>query len=337
MMPHVVSGGCCYSEILAVPSYKKSLFIFIALLYAYVILYLPVLTSKDSASYYVYANIAMEELFRAFESGVISGLLREPVWLLLISFVSYIFAWNHDYVLFSISFFSSFMAAYSSLGRIKGGASAVVMLLLLTSSFFIGNFVTHLREGVALAIFLIGLNAKNSIIKNILLSITPFIHVVFFIILSMYYFSMLLSKLKVSKFIVFFLAVTGMIIMSVVVNYFLEGSSFRQASAENAVSGSGVGFLYWLVYLLVISSIYIFYKKRSFTVISLMSLFVLMFYLMNYYYFYAAARVLEVGLFFVAISAANSGHVEKYFFIAYVSLFVSVGWLLRLSEYNLGY
>ena len=125
--------------------------------------------------------------------------------------------------------------------------------------------------------------------------------------------------------------------MSVVVNASLGGDTFRQSSAENIVSGSGLGFLYWLIYLLVVITIYIFYKKRPYTVISLMSLFVLMFYLMNYYYFYASARALEIGLFFVAISATGAGYVEKYFFIIYFGLFVSVGWFLRLSMHDFGY
>ncbi|MBN4079188.1 hypothetical protein JYT26_00960, partial [Beggiatoa alba] len=181
------------------------------------------------------------------------------------------------------------------------------------------------------------LNTRTPFIRSLILSITPFIHVAFFIILSMYYFSIFLSRLKARKVVVHFLAFAGMIIMSVVVNAILEGGNIRQSSAENIVSGSGSGFLYWLIYLLAISSIYIFYKKRSYTVMSLMSLFVLMFYIMNYHYFYAAARILEVGLFFVAISAAGAGYVEKYFFIIYFSLFVSFDWLLRLSMDNFGF
>src|SRR5690554_384590 len=160
--------------------YKCFIF-FVSIFYAYTLASLiPMDDSiKDRVNYLAYASDSGVIYLRYLSSGVLAFLSNEPVWLgvnvVLGQFLS------PEQVVFYIVLFSAFWSSYLILKF-----DSRYFLLLLVVVFFpqvIGKYVVHLRQGLAVSIFLLGWFSVSKNFRYILFFLTPFIHASFFFVL----------------------------------------------------------------------------------------------------------------------------------------------------------
>ena len=60
----------------------------------------------------------------------------------------------------------------------------------------VGNYIVHLRQGLAIAIFLAGWYSDKRMIKWFLIGLTPFIHASFFFVITIYFLAETLKKIR---------------------------------------------------------------------------------------------------------------------------------------------
>lgn len=314
---------------------------FISVSYSILIIQLPILDAMDSQVYYRYASSSEIELIERFSHGVLFGILNEPIWLISNILINYFSFNNPETVMFTISFFISFIAAYYLYRYNKTYQDLIITLLVLSLPLFIANSISHLREGFAFAIFIIGFFSSNKIIKYWLILSTPFIHIGFALILIMYFSMLLVQKIRISFSLKLFSYLFIIVMLSILLFNF-SSENIRQSTSESIgnITGSGMGFLFWSFYLLNLlinmnSKKINFYKVDK--QIFMFSIITLIFYLCNYYYFYGVARILQNTVFFHVIALKYLKTNGKIIGSLMLILYIVYEWLSRFNQENLGF
>lgn len=313
--------------------------LFLAGLYGYLITLLPVLTSVDSISYLSYAVDSESELVRRFSVSTAQGFVNEPAWLLLNIGLSNLLNRNPESIVLFISFLAAFFSFYFVFKSSVTTRNIIIIFILMASPIFLSNFVSHLRGGVAMALFITAFMQKNKNIKAALLLVTPFIHISFVIVLCGYLLSIVSLKLRLSDSVYLLVSLVFASALTVfLVNF--SSPDVRQTTSENSVNVSGVGFLFWLIYFFNVC----FFSRRTFEyraeidrVIFLFSINMLLFYLCSYFVFYGAGRIMEVTFIFHVVSLffiKNLGRAIGLSMIFFLNVFL---WLTKLNEPNLGF
>lgn len=324
---------------------RQSFLLFLyPLLYSLMILVtMPVLTSIDSASYIFYAENSVSELLSRYESGYRYLLFNEPVWLILNILITSIFGGAHNTILF-FSFFSSFTVSfYTKKFDLSGWERLFYVGILLCFPLLLSNFVTHLREGVALAFFLIGYYRGKTWLRNSLILVTPLIHIGFIIVIFGYYSSRFTAFFKVSIWlkVIFLLLLVIIFSLALYFSPYFVGDSIRQLNLDQNTESSGYGFLYWIAififYIFSLNRYYLTQNNKNRTSLILFALYVLNFYTINYFSFYAASRVLQSGLFFIFASFSYLKHEYRIILLFPLLLFLIFDWSIRFSMDGLGF
>ncbi|MEM2129725.1 MAG: EpsG family protein [Candidatus Bathyarchaeia archaeon] len=278
----------------------KTLLAFIlASAYAIFLVSLPLFEFKDRQNYLVYATASDIIWQRYADQGILSLFANEPLWL-AINILLGLF-WEPEQVLQIIIGLSAFSVAYTILRF--GHDKFIWLLLVLVYPLIIKNHVIHLRQGIAIAFFLIGMlgiSQKKNWIKWILVSITPFIHSSFFIVLGIYLLVNLTKGLKfaIDLSIFFFSICTLAIIFLLPVLVSIFGA--RQASTYNWLvlnDVSGFSFVFWFVILTVfLTESKIFLRTYRFEIS------MIIFYLGTYFFVPVTARIFESSIALIILS-----------------------------------
>jgi hypothetical protein len=262
--------------------------------YAFIVLYLrhyDFLISGDKQSYinYVYsAPIVLSEIYNT--GNFFSAIVREPIWLSINAFLGYFLL--ADSVVNVIVFFASFVSAYLLIinNKVKAAIFYIVLILLLPQ--ILSNYTIHLRQGLAVSIFMAwyySVNREKRILIPILL---PLIHSSFFVVMFIFILSKIFNKLSMKGYLSI-LFVLSTIISLVFLNIAgLLGT--RQANSIANSDVSGLNFIYWLtIFLLIIGQGRAYFHKYKFEI----SLVVL--YLCGYFINPYAGRIFESTLIIV--------------------------------------
>lgn len=289
-----------------------------SLFYASVLSSLPSSATTDYSSYLSYVSDSSFLLFSRPLSSL-SFYANEPIWLLLNYIISFIFP--PDGAVRAIIFASSFIASCTLLRF--SGVSFFWLLLALISPISIKNSIFHIRQGLAVSLFLLGFYSQSKTFSSSIIILTPFIHSSFFFVLPLYLFSEIrflsFTEARFKTFLYMLLA-----FLTVFSGLFF--SSFAGARQVLSYSGadihvSGIGFFVWLsVFILFIAQGRVFLNNFTFQV-SVLSL-----YLSSYFFFSFSARIFE-SCFLLVFASGFSLTGDRYKLFAYlISIYFIATW-----------
>lgn len=310
----------------------KVFIIFFSLCYGYFLAGLSIDAFMDRDNYLKYVEDGELLLFANASQGILKIISNEPLWLLLNN-ILYIILGTPEKVLRCYIFVFSTLFSYAVLS--KGPKNYFWLILFLFVPQVLKNYVIHLRQGVAIAIFLIGFNMRPSHMKNIVLCSTPFIHASFFFVILFYFVNKIFSIISENKVIKISLAVSFSAFLVGSLSFLSRVVGARQAdeydfSASLAVSG--VGFVFWfLILVFMLMENRFFFKKYFFEIFSLI------FYLIAYYFVEVSGRIFESVIILVLISCLNLSGYRKLFFNILILTFFLISYTERFSLSQFGF
>lgn len=288
-------------------------------LYAIVCSQLPNSEFLDFDNYMNFIKNSEGLLNIALNSNIFIALANEPIWL-LVNYSLKIFL-NDEAVFRLIIFISSFIFSKVVIKNSNGDFLFIIIILLTPQ--FLKNYITHIRQGFAISLFLYSWFLRNNLFRIMLFIIVPFIHTSFFFVYILISLSYICHSLKFSltSTILFYIFASFAISLSVteLANYF----GARQSNEYNftMTSSSGLGFIFWfsiLIFLLLCTDI-----------TSTHYLFFLIFYLTSYWYIEVTARIFESSLFLVFYYINQT--TRKYVFYSLILVNFILQWYIKLN------
>lgn len=285
----------------------------LSFIYAYFLAFLlPIDAFKDRENYLVYAADAGSAMARYLDSGILSFLVNEPVFLLANYLLSLVL--GPEAVLSLLIFGFAFLFAFSMLGYNRKLIFWLLIALLLPQ--VLKNHVVQLRQGYAVALFTYAWLYLGGPKKWFLIALTPFIHASFFIVgcfLAVYWFAFWIRlKFDLKSTVFFAISVSSAFLIFFVADMLGSRHAIRYSGFDLNVSGSA--FVFWsLVFAIFCFQSREWYERHSFA-----ALFVLV-YLGMYFTFPLSGRVFESVLPLVLIAGFST---RGYYQYAFVSLFL---------------
>lgn len=295
-------------------NYKILIFI-ISLCYALYLANLPVDAFKDRINYLNYSLTSEYIFYERLSRNWISLFSNEPLFLLINIFLSQFFSPESSVrILIGVP---AFITAYAIL-RVNPKFLLLLLLLLFVPQ-IIKNHIVHLRQGVAISIFLIGWFTQKKYIKYFFLLLTPFIHSSFFLILLIVLSNEFLKNytfFRRSRILIYFFIA---ILISLSMGFISSVLDARQQEYE-FVAGetSGLGFLFWLLMLLLFLL-----EDKDFKRKAAISIGFLVLYLVSYFSLEVAARIFESGIVIVLLSGLylNKIRIKVFFLLLFLYTF----------------
>lgn len=285
----------------------------LSFLYAYFLAFvLPVDAFKDRDNYLVYAADSGTVMAGYLDSGILTFLVNEPLFL----FANYLLSlfMGPEAVLSLLVFGFAFLFAYSMLGYNRKLIFLLLIALLLPQ--VLKNHVVQLRQGYAVALFTYAWLYLDGSKKLFVIALTPFIHASFFIVgcfLVVYWFSIWVRfKFDFRSAVFFSISAVSVFLIFFVAD--LLGSRQATRYSVTDLNVSGIAFAFWgLVFLIFCLQPREWYEKHAFA-----ALFVLV-YLGMYFTSPLSGRVFESVLPLVLIAGFST---RGYYQYAFISLFL---------------
>ncbi|MCF2848679.1 EpsG family protein [Pseudoalteromonas sp. ACER1] len=297
-----------------------------ALVFAFILCYLPIEQLVDRNNYLVYSSFSSEILSSRFNNGLISFLFNEPFWLFVNLFLSSVFSAENTVRI--IIFFSTFITFYLVLANFEPKFLLLLLLFLFLPQ-VLKNNVIHLRQGLAIALFLVGWFSNNSKSKLFFLCLAALVHTSFIIVGFGMFLVDFLSRIRVSNGIKNLIYVVVGILIAIFGLVIASTFGARQAEryAEVSANISGFGFVFWSgVFFLYLSQGKDFVTRNSY------SLFFILLYLATYFTLPVTGRVLESVLLIILLSSLELKKWKKLLFITVYTLYFFLNWLPRLGQ-----
>ncbi len=271
--------------------------------------------APDDENYVEYGVRAEESIEQISVSEPVFFLLSEPGYKVLNYFISKTVG---EYWYFPVFIFISFSLLSISIYRISDRPLLSLFVFLLFMP-IIKNWYIHLRQGLALSVFLFALSLSSR--KRYLLFIfSSLIHTSFFVSIGSYIYGYLTERLGVDRFtrviLFFFLAATFAWLLEDV----LRAIGYVTARREYKDVGQLASFKVYITYI-VISVGFFMSSKKNFGMMTQflygLSLYITMGFSVPY-----SARVFENYLPLAALSITDSEYTKNYYF--YVMTIVGI-------------
>ncbi|MGF1697562.1 hypothetical protein L4C54_18020 [Vibrio lamellibrachiae] len=302
----------------------------ISFIYSGVLSSLPVDVFYDRINYLYYAEKSYIIFLHNMESGLLRTFFNEPIWLLLNTALASIL--SPESVIRVYIFISCFLLSFSLCYANRKHFFFVMFALLFP--LLIKNYIVHLRQGVAMSIFSLGYFSKNLKVKASLISLTPFIHVSFFIIIGVMALGNMVRFKGISPGVKALIGFIILLVIAILLPYIasLLGARQGERAARLSMNVSGVGFFFWMTILLVFLL-----SGRDAILKSLSAIFILFLYLSLYFISPFSGRVLESGLIIVLFSITLLGVRSRYTMYLLLAFWSLAMWLPRISQDYMGW
>ncbi|PNK16495.1 EpsG family protein [Cylindrospermopsis raciborskii] len=233
---------------------REVLIVVIAVTYAYILMSLPLFEFQDRGNYLVHAQSSEITLGSNQAREILILIFNEPIWLLINVWLKNILV-DPENVMKTIIFMASFLSSYSfiklSNSKIR---NILLMVILLLLPIILKNYITHLRQGLAIGLFMLGMLFSDWR-RIAFVIVTPFIHSSFFFVIFLTQIDRIISwfttfKTKIRIPIVFTIG----IILSLNLRRIAAFLGDRRADQYDFTTAdvSGLGWLFWLIVLIVI-------------------------------------------------------------------------------------
>lgn len=300
---------------------RKKIYIILAMLIGMILILSPDITrAVDRVSYMDYANYSDVTLGRYFKDGLGTVLANEPLFLVINIVLSSLF--SSENVLRIIIFVSTLLALYS-IGK-KTSFNLWVLAFFVLIPQFNKNHIIHLRQGLALSVYLLAINQKDYRIEWTLKILAALIHtsIVFIILFEILEMVMEKTKLKF-KLEMILVSVFFLVFMNSfsILSLFIADRRFEEYAFSTATNASGLGFLLWFfvgIFFIVMT------KKNHENKICFYGI---IFYLVSYYFVEFGARVFENVLPLIIIGMLNEENKRiRYLYILFLVSYGLVQW-----------
>ena len=303
----------------------KSIAFLISLVYATVLASLPILSFQDRENYLKYAEYSQEIIERFSQIGPIALISNEPIWLLVNSILSSFL--SPEDVLRFIIWVSSFAVSYIILRSDAKNWPWILIFLLMPQ--ILKNHITHLRQGLAIAVFLLGWFSSGRWVRRILMVAAAFIHASFFFVLVIYGTTKILQGMRLAADIrgLVYLALGVGIGLTLGVIAVALGARQGEVYDFTAQGISGMGFLFWASILAIfILQGQSYLNRHAFVTGSII------FYLGTYFFIEVTARIFESTLPLVFLAGLELKGRKRMVFLGGVVVFSIFQWLVRLNR-----
>ena len=302
----------------------------IAFGYAGVLSSLPIYQLKDAVNYLRYATCPEAILQGYVSQGVLAVLANEPIWLLINIFFAKYF--EPEYVIRTIIFISAFLVAFSSIKHNRKYFIWVMLFLILPQ--VIKNHIVHLRQGMAVAIFITGWYAVNQKMKWLLMGLTPFIHASFAFVLVLYFLSLLIKEMRLATDLrtLCFIAITVAISLSLGWLASIVGARQATEYTFSHADISGLGFIFWagILYLMHM-------QGKKFLLKYMFEISGLIFYLISYWFIPVTARIFESMLLLILVAGLQLTAWRRQVFLVAISIYCLLQYALRCNQPLFGF
>lgn len=312
-------------------NYYSSLIIVLSVLFAIYLAFLPIDSFVDRDSYLTYASAYDLIFINIIQGGFFSFISNEPFFIFIIFLLS-TFLGTED-ILRAIIAFSTFSTFYLVLKKVPKRFFLLALLILLLPQVLKNNII-HLRQGLAVSIFLWGWFSSKPNRKVVLLSLAALTHSSFFIVDFSLLTIFVVQRLKVSSSIKYlFYSAYGLALglFGIAISAYLgarQGVEYKGVETGT----SGFNFIYWLFILVLYLS-----QGKSFFERNAASLFFIILYLTTYFTLPVTARIFESVLIIVLLASLDlRGYKRQAFYVLYVFYFI-YNWYFRLFQPGFGW
>jgi hypothetical protein len=307
---------------------RRVVYFFLSIIYAAILTSLPLMEFRDREAYLAYANNSDLVLISYLGRGFVSFLFNEPVWLIVNAGLSWFL--SPEVILRIFIFFPSLIVSYYALSR--GKENLFWLLLILVLPVILKNHITHLRQGVAISVFLLFLMTNNKALKGLLICSTPFIHSSFFFIVVMYFGAELLKKIPFKRDLNTVIVGSSALALSFSLGYIVSLTGARQAEryAFEGSDGSGLNFLIWFVLL----AVFLCQGSNHFKKF-LFEYSVMIFYLASYFFVDVTARIFESAILLIFLSGFQLTSWRKNIYYLAIVFILFMQWYGRFTRSGL--
>jgi len=301
-----------------------------SLAYGYFLSQLPGVHFKDFNNYLIVAEGAGLILLQNADDGFLRLLSNEPVWLLLNTGLSLFL--DPDAVVRFIIFCGASSVAWLILRHYPQYTIWLILFMFLPQ--VIKNYLVHLRQGVAVAVFLWGWFSARRFTRCLLIGLTPLIHASFFFILILIILASVLRLIRFSLNLKLIIYLASGIFFAFSLSILSEMFGARQSEqyAFERAAVSGLGFFLWALVLAVMLS-----ADNKWLQDHHFEIGIVCFYLATYWLIEVAARIFESGLIIILLAGLTLIGWQKraFLFIVLCSGFFS--WILQLGQPSFGF
>ena len=293
----------------------------VALIFATVLVSLPIDAFKDRQNYLNYFTGAPLILLSRAEGGVVSMLANEPLYVLICLVLNVVM--EPEEGLRVLIFAGAFLVAFNSM-RLAPKHLVLVLCFLLTPQ-VLKNHVVHLRQGLAIGVFLTGWNSTRPRLRWTFMLLAPLIHSSFVFILLLMGVGSLLRRFTSSKIVAFAVyAILGLgigLLLGVVAQRLgaRQGDEFEFV-ADPTISGQG--FAFWTLPLALL-----FMQSRQFVAEHLLEIGSMILYLATYFLSPVTGRVFESSLILILIAGLRMHRRSRLIFLVLVGTYAAMQWL----------
>lgn len=304
---------------------RKNIYLFFALLISCLLISPDdILWAQDRYFYLVYAESSWTIMQGNIGRGVLSFISNEPLFLMINSALALLF--SPETVVKIIIFVASFLALYS-LGRLSKFNTLILFLFLLSPTILL-KYIVHLRQGLAMSIYFMGLTGflEKKGYKWIRF-VTPLIHSSMAFVVLYEFSEAFFKKMKISSGLRLYfssMALAGFMVLTPEIATLFGDRRAGAYSMEFGLSGSGLGILVWFL----AGSYFVMAKRRDY--VGIICNYGITFYCISYFYFSFSARVFESIFPLIALSAVTDR--RDWFrlsYIAFLVLYALLGWYTR--------
>lgn len=310
-------------------SYRLLAFL-LAALYGATLSQIPNEQFNDFANYLIYAEHSWEMLLGWMERGLVPTFANEPVWLLINSALGAFFP--PETVVRIIIFFSAGAVAWLVLAHHPRHFIWLILFLLLPA--VVKNYLIHLRQGAAIALFLWGWYSPRPARRWLWMGLAPFVHASFFFVLAVLFFSRVQNFLRFGPGIRAIAFVGLGVLMGIGLGWLAALFGVRQAEVyEFAMAQvSGLGFLLWCS----VAGLWIL-EGRRFLLAHAFEMGMILFYLATYWFVEVTARIFESGLILVLLAGLALTEWRRYAFLTIVLGWGGLMWLMNIGQAGMGF
>ncbi len=284
----------------------------------------------DRESYYRYAINSSFLLEKYSNWGIVPLLANEPLWLLINGILSSFL--SPESTLRCLIFFPATIISWIVLIRYPKYFFWIMLFLMYPA--IIKNHIIHLRQGVAIAIFLIGWFCNNSVLRWIVYACTPFVHGSFLFICAILFLSRMLTFIKFGYDLRSGIFLSISVGLGMLFTWLVNLVGARQGGYNDfsAIQVSGLGFIFWSL----IFSLWLFQGKKFLRTYVFESG-VLLIYLGTYWTITVSARIFESGILLILIAGLSlTGWRKQLFLTAFLMIFLSQ-WLIYMNRPGFGF
>lgn len=304
--------------------------VFLSLGLAFFLTALPIDAFYDRGNYLVYAENSINIFYRYFNGGFLRTFSNEPIWLGINIFLS---GWlSPENTLRAIIFCASFVTAYLALKNNYKYWYLVFLILLMPQ--VIKNDIVHLRQGLAVAVFLIGWYSSNKKVKLVFIGASAFVHASFFFVDFILFVTWFLRYLRLSTGLRAVVVAAMGFVLSAGLIFITAKLGARQAVGYSDVSASvsGLAFIFWgAILFLYLSEGIKFSQEKAFEIS------VLVFYLSTYFFMPVTARIFESATLLVLLAGMYLTKWRRWAFLGAFIFYFVFSYLPRLSQPMLGW